>query len=180
MDNKYYNIEEISSNYKNKLYQANQITSKLNKIYSSLYFQLRVFKRFYCDYFKRTPESDSLYRRRNRLIILASSGLFYYKTASGIFDRIELEIFSSLNKRYSPRILFIPLGKTLYFLSCIFVSQLAMKYLYYLNKAFKSTQFASEGVLKYNIIKENYTYYGDYEKTGRFDIVDSENIKKNQ
>ena len=115
--------------------------------------------------------------RRNRLVILMLSGLFYYKTSSSIFNRIEVEILSrgSMLKK-----LCVPLAKSSYFFACIFLSQLAMKYIYYLNKIFKSYQFALEGVMKYNIIREDYIYQGDREDIGNFDIVDTENIKKNQ
>lgn len=46
----------------------------------------------YSIYFSRTPESDSLYRRRNRLIVLGISSFFYLKTSKEIFSKVELEI----------------------------------------------------------------------------------------
>jgi hypothetical protein len=165
-----YNFEELR--IKNK---SNTKFPKLNNII----FKYKIFRKFYWDYFSRTPESDSLYRRRNRLMILVLSGIFYYKTSSKIFNRIELEIFS-MHRGFSMKKIFIPLSKSFYFICLIFISQLLMKYIYYLNKVFKSYQFALEGVLKYNIIEKNYVYRGDSNLTGRFDIIDSENIKKNQ
>ena len=44
--------------------------------------------------------------------------------------------------------------------------------MYLLNKNYKSYQFAAESVLKYNILEEKYIY------NNRFDLLDSENIKK--
>lgn len=64
--------------------------------------------------------------------------------------------------------------KSAYFALCILLSQMAIKYLYYLNKSFKSTQFALEATLKYDYIETNYKYNNE------FDLVDSENLKKNQ
>jgi hypothetical protein len=58
-------------------------------------FELRLFNKMKGIYFQRTPESDSLYRRRNRLVILALSGLFYYKTSRHIFDKFELKVLMS-------------------------------------------------------------------------------------
>ena len=49
-----------------------------------------------------------------------------------------------------------------------------IKYIYYLNKSFKSNQFALEVILKYNRIEKDFVYNNEY------DLVDSENIKKNQ
>jgi hypothetical protein len=46
----------------------------------------------YSLYFSRTPESDSLYRRRNRLIVLGISTFFYLKTSKQIFSKVEFEI----------------------------------------------------------------------------------------
>jgi hypothetical protein len=54
------------------------------------------------------------------------------------------------------------------------ISQLSMKYLYYLNRVYKSYQFSFEGVLKYNHLEK------DYEYNDMIDLLDSENIKKNQ
>ncbi len=54
------------------------------------------------------------------------------------------------------------------------ISQLAVKYLYYLNKVYKSYQFALEAVLKYDLMRKQFIY------NDAFDITDSENIKKNQ
>lgn len=167
---KFYNIEEIRKSGSN---------SRLPNFMQNYYFKYKIFRKFYRDYMSRTPESDSLYRRRNRLIILTASGCFYYKTSKGIFNRIEVEIFSS-HQGFSLRKLFIPLSKSMYFLSLIFMSQIFIKYIYYLNKVFKSYQFALEGVLKYNLIEKDYIYRGDWEETGKFDMLDSENIKKNQ
>jgi len=180
---KYYNIDEIKEKYKSLAHKTeiNQLPSKMS-IFNSLtdnkiWFRFKIFRKMQKEYFNRTPESDSLYRRRNRLLILILSGLFYYKTSYGIFNRTEVEILSkgSLLKKIS-----IPLLKGAYFFSCILMSQLFMKYIYYLNKILKSYQFAIEGVLKYNIIRENYCYQGDRDDLGYFDIVDCENIKKNQ
>ena len=177
---KYYDIEDLKEKYKS-LSEENgksQIEAKRNlRFFKGLWFNFKIFRKMQTEYFSRTPESDSLYRRRNRLVILVFSGLFYYKTSSSIFNRIEVEIFSrgSLIKK-----LCVPFAKSAYFFSCIFLSQLAVKYIYYLNKIFKSYQFALEGVLKYNIIREDYIYQGDREEIGYFDIVDTENIKKNQ
>jgi hypothetical protein len=169
---KFYNFEDLR---KNELNTKTRLPTFIN----TYYFKYHLFRKFYRDYMSRTPESDSLYRRRNRLIILTTSGFFYYKTSKGIFNRIELEIFST-HKGFSLRKLFIPLSKSIYFLSLIFMSQIFIKYIYYLNKVFKSYQFALEGVLKYNLMEKGYIYRGDWEETGKFDILDSENIKKNQ
>jgi hypothetical protein len=150
-----------------------------------IFFKYKLFSSFYKDYYSRTPESDSLYRRRNRLIILFSSIFFYFKTASGVFNRMEVEAYlASLSKKSKihsiiARSLFIPLGKSLYFFLLLLGSQMFLKYLYYLNKVFKSYQFALEGVLKYNILERNLSYQGDSAFTGYFDICDCENIKKN-
>lgn len=62
--------------------------------------------------------------------------------------------------------------KGIYFLFCIFGSQIAMKYMYILNRNYKSYQFALESILKLNIIEENYRY------NKHFDLLDYENIKK--
>jgi hypothetical protein len=157
MSSKYYDVDKVKTKYGIK---ENDYVTKLN-----------LFRHLRREYFKRTPESDSLYRRRNRLVVLAMSGLFYYKTSNNIFNRIQVEIFSK--KSLLPK-LSLPILKSFYFISCIFLAQLAIKYLYYLNKVFKSYQFALEVVLKYDIIKKDYVY------RECFDIVDSENIKKNQ
>jgi len=58
----------------------------------NLKFKSKLFYDVYSIYFSRTPESDSLYRRRNRLIVLGISSLFYYQTSKEIFSRIEIEI----------------------------------------------------------------------------------------
>jgi hypothetical protein len=173
MNNKveqFYNIEEIRLKAKR---------TNLPPVLDRFFFKYLLFRKFYRDYMSRTPESDSLYRRRNRLVILFTSGFFYYKTNKGIFNRIELEIFST-HKGFSFKKLIIPLSKSVYFLSLIFLSQIFVKYLYYLNKVFKSYQFALEGVLKFNLMEKEYIYRGDWEETGRFDMLDCENIKKNQ
>jgi hypothetical protein len=57
-----------------------------------LFSELKLFNKMKNIYFKRTPESDSLYRRRNRLIILASSCLFYYNTNKLVFKRFEMKV----------------------------------------------------------------------------------------
>lgn len=134
-------------------------------------FKIKLFNRLNRIYFSRTPESDSLYRRRNRLIILGFSCLFYYKTSKEIFNKFELAL---LAQQSFLKKLLIPGSKCLYFIFCIFLSQSIVKYGYYLNKVYKSYQFALEGVLKYKIIESEYRY------SNTFDIIDSENIKKNQ
>ncbi len=62
--------------------------------------------------------------------------------------------------------------KSSYFLCCLFGSQLVMKYLYILNKNYKSYQFAFESILKLNVLEGNYRY------NNHFDLLDYENIKK--
>lgn len=166
----YYDLNEIRKQHdKGKIF--------LNKTMDDFIFKLKLFNRLNGIYFSRTPESDSLYRRRNRLIILSLTIVFYYKTSNEIFNRIELKLLSqrSLFKK-----LYIPLMRCGYFICCVFVSQLVVKYGYYLNKVYKSYQFALEGVLKYNIIEKNYTYSNILRNGSKFDIIDSENIKKNQ
>ncbi len=159
----YYNIDDLRG-------------KKTNPI-DKLWFKYKIFRKFYRDYYSRTPESDSLYRRRNRLIILFSSIFCYYKTSPGVFNRIEVDLYS-LSKGRAAKLI-APLGKSIYFFFLLFSAQLFIKYLYYLNKVFKSYQFALEGLLKYNCIEQNFTYQGDSNLTGYFDITDSENIKKN-
>jgi hypothetical protein len=51
---------------------------------------------------------------------------------------------------------------------------MAIKYLYYLNKVFKSYQFGLEVVLKYRLLKKGYVY------DDNFNVFDSDSIKKNQ
>jgi hypothetical protein len=51
---------------------------------------------------------------------------------------------------------------------------MGIKYLYYLNKVFKSYQFALEIVLRYRVMKSGFPYCNG------FTVLDSENIKKNQ
>ncbi len=92
--NKYYEIDEIRRGYR-KDWLSNY--PRLEE----LVFKLNLFRRMNRIYFKRTPESDSLYRRRNRLIILSWSCFFYYKTNKNIFERVEFEILTQsgiLNK----------------------------------------------------------------------------------
>ncbi len=86
---KYYNIEDIKSAY-NK-----ENISPFNRYINSNIFKLKLFRNLNKIYFKRTPESDSLYRRRNRLIIMLMSTIFYFQTSTGIFSRIELDIYAS-------------------------------------------------------------------------------------
>ncbi len=88
----------------NIFYDYQEIRNKYNKSKLSnypklddLWFKLNLFRKMNNMYFSRTPESDSLYRRRNRLIILVLSGVFYYKTSKNIFNRIEFEILTNTN-----------------------------------------------------------------------------------
>ena len=60
-------------------------------------FKSNFFYKMYSLYFSRTPESDSLYRRRNRLIVLGISSFFYLKTSKEIFSKVELEILMKGN-----------------------------------------------------------------------------------
>ena len=62
---------------------------------NSFLFKLKLFKKMNNIYFSRTPESDSLYRRRNRLLVLFLSLGFYFKTANGVFSNIELKLLAS-------------------------------------------------------------------------------------
>jgi hypothetical protein len=57
-------------------------------------FKLKLFWRMNNSWFYSTPESDSLYRRRNRLIVIIMSLAWYFKTASSIFDRVELKVIT--------------------------------------------------------------------------------------
>lgn len=156
-------------------YYNNKTFIPTNNNFKNILFKYKLFSSFYKDYFSRTPESDSLYRRRNRLLVLFSSLFLYIKTCNNIFNRFEVDAyFAKKISKFS-----IPLAKSLYFFSIIFASQLFLKYVYYLNKVFKSYQFALEGLLKYNVIENNYSYKGDSILTGNFDICDCENIKKN-
>ena len=50
-----------------------------------------------------------------------------------------------------------------------------IKFIFNLNKNFKSYQFATESILKYEKIKKDYKYNNKYDF-----ILDFENIKKNQ
>lgn len=167
------------NNKVNDFYIFDELRTNTRTSLDKMWFKYKIFRKFYREYLSRTPESDSLYRRRNRLIILITSSLFYLKTANKIFHRIELDIFSTY-KGFSIKKLVIPFGKSFYFLSLIFASQVFVKYIYYLNKVFKSYQFALEGVLKYEIMENKYIYKGDNDLFGKFDLLDSENIKKNQ
>lgn len=85
--NKHYDIQEIRRKYKND-WQA-----KYPRI-EDFIFKFNLFRKLNKIYFSRTPESDSLYRRRNRLIILGWSGFFYYKTNKSMFERVEFEILT--------------------------------------------------------------------------------------
>ena len=158
-------------------WENNTNTNGSNTTISRVWFKYKLFSKFYRDYYSRTPESDSLYRRRNRLLILFASIFFYYKTSKGVFNRIEVDLFSLTHGRAAK--LIVPVGKSLYFCVLLFSSQLFIKYIYYLNKVFKSYQFALEGLLKYYCLERDPKYYGDSSLTGCFDICDSENIKKN-
>src|ERR1700712_5530627 len=74
MTSKYYNIEEIRKKH----------AVDNNKFYHNLLFKFKLFRKLNNLYFNRTPESDSLYRRRNSLIILTASVSFYLYTQKGI------------------------------------------------------------------------------------------------
>lgn len=83
------NKTNLYYNYKKYLSQ--------NKEYSSLkyyLFKLKLFWRMNNSWYKTTPESDSLYRRRNRLIIILMSVIWYFKSADSIFNRVELKVLS--------------------------------------------------------------------------------------
>ena len=69
----------------------------INKEYSNVryyIFKLKLFWRMNNNWFKNTPESDSLYRRRNRLIIIVLSSIWYFKSVNSVFDRIEIKVLS--------------------------------------------------------------------------------------
>jgi hypothetical protein len=61
-------------------------------------FKLKLFWRMNNNWYKTTPESDSLYRRRNRLIIIIMSVLWYLRSADSIFNRVELKVLSKNSK----------------------------------------------------------------------------------
>ena len=86
----------------NKFYDYQELRKKYNKTRLSnyprlddLWFKVKLFRKMNNMYFSRTPESDSLYRRRNRLVIMVLSGAFYYKTSNNIFNRIEFDILTN-------------------------------------------------------------------------------------
>jgi hypothetical protein len=95
-NNKFYDFNEINKKFKNK---------KINW-YDDYLFKLKLFNRMKNIYFARTPESDSLYRRRNRLIILVFSCLFYVKTQNGIFEKVEFDLLSQ-NKAFMNKLVYL-------------------------------------------------------------------------
>jgi hypothetical protein len=106
---KFYNIEDVKERYRYKISgdKINRNSFKMAMYIYYLFVRKRLlikFKLFYTinrTYFNRTPESDSLYRRRNRLIILGMTCLFYYQTSNSIFSKIEFKILAerSLTKK---------------------------------------------------------------------------------
>jgi hypothetical protein len=78
---------------KKEYYEIEEFLKSNNS--NNLPFKLKLFIRMNNIYFKRTPESDSLYRRRNRLVVLFLSLGFYFKTANGVFSNIELKLLTS-------------------------------------------------------------------------------------
>lgn len=136
---------------------------------NTLFFKVSLFRKLQQDYFKNTPESDSLYRRRNKLILFGAS-ISYFLYSHRNINQFKVLFKSGFNKELG----FITV-KVLYLMLLIASPQLVMKYILYLNKIYKSYQFGLEGVLKYNlIISKDFKYNID------FDIVDSTNIKKIQ
>ena len=79
--NEYYEIKEILKfkEYSNLRYYL---------------FKLKLFWRMNNLWFNITPESDSLYRRRNRLIIILLSCVWYLKSVDSIFKRVEIVVIS--------------------------------------------------------------------------------------
>lgn len=143
--------------------------STTRKYDNSLLFKINLFRKLEQDYFEKTPESDSLYRRRNKLILFGVS-ISYFLYSHRNINQYKVLFKSGFNKELG----FISV-KALYLMILIASPQLVMKYILYLNKVYKSYQFGLEGVLKYNlIISKDYKYNID------FDIVDSTNIKKIQ
>ena len=132
------------------------------------YFEFKLFRKLQKSYFKNTPDSDSLYRRRNKLILFGFSIIGYSITHSWVD---EYRILFSNRKM---KIISIPLIKFTICFIWIASFQLILKYIYYLNKIFKSYQFGLEGILKYRIIKSD-----DYTYNQIFDIIDGYSINKN-
>lgn len=160
-------------------------TDHLNKIQHNYIkdklFQYKLFKHLQKEFFKSTPESDSLYRRRNKLILFSMSLIGYSFTHNWVNDYKLL-----ISKRWI-KLLSIPIMKLSLLSLWIISFQLALKYIYYLNKVYKSYQFGLEGVLKYNILNRSYSLENKtsrdkslYTYSNDFDLIDSTNIKKNQ
>lgn len=133
------------------------------------HFEFRLFLSLKNKYFKNAPESDSLYRRRNKLISFFSFLTVYLSTQHWLN---HYKIYFSSNVK---KIISITCMKGLYLFFLLGLSQLILKYIFYLNRIYKSYQFGLEGVLKYQIMNsENHIYNKE------FDIIDSYNIKKYQ
>ncbi len=153
--------------------------SSKNYFYDKL-FKYKLFKKFQKQYFKLTPESDSLYRRRNKLILFFISLIGYSITHKWVND-YKLLFKTRFNKYFTIQIIKLALLGT-----WIISLQLVLKYIYYLNKVYKSYQFGLENTLKYSIINDTnkFTKNKDsrkfYSYNNVFDIIDSTTIKKNQ
>ena len=142
----------------------------MNNDYKNSYlFKLKLFRIMQKKYMANTPESDSLYRRRNKLVMLGASFIFYSYTHKHI-DEYKILIKSRINKK-----LIIGTNKVVFLCIAIAIPQLILKYIYYLNKVYKSYQFGLESVLKYNILQNK-----NYQYRETFDIIDFTNIKKFQ
>ncbi len=84
--NQYYDIKKY-------LYQGKEFSR-----FNYYKFKTKLFWRMNNSWYKTTPESDSLYRRRNRLIIIIMSVLWYFRSADSIFNRVELKVLSKNSK----------------------------------------------------------------------------------
>lgn len=150
----------------------NELTHK-TMLPDNIIFKLKLFHKLQKNFFRNTPESDSLYRRRNKLIILGISIAYYSYTHYYIND-YKVLFKSKISKRISIFSL-----KLILLSSLILIPQLILKYIFYLNKVYKSYQFALEGVLRYNIILSN-SKNNEFLYLKDFDILDNTNIKKHQ
>lgn len=132
-------------------------------------FEAKLFLSLKKKYYRNAPESDSLYRRRNKLISFTVFFSIFLGTQHWL-NHYKIYFSRNITKSIS-----IPLIKTIYLFALLAISQLIMKYIFYLNRIYKSYQFGLEGVLKYKLMmSNNHIYHKD------FDIIDSHNIKKYQ
>lgn len=174
---------------------VNPVCSDKNSYLNETLFKLKLFRKQQKIYFKNTPESDSLYRRRNKLILFGIGLLGYTITHKWINDYKIL-----FSNRYS-KLFSVSLLKLSLLLTWLLGTQLILKYMWYLNKIYKSYQFGLESVMKYSIItKYNRNSYelnnnlsinknietnrsilrDCYIYNNEFDIIDAPNLKKNQ